>query len=126
MYAFAMASQAVDPQDRVDVVAVLGRGLVVWAREQEDGFPELAVSPTMATHLAWIPAAEDTMLMLYLFLINGLAGHVQPPYSPGQYIEAAGVLKDQGSWMAELAEINFPLPGADAEPPSGSVGDRVT
>jgi len=91
MYAFAEASRTVeDANDRPDVALVLGRGLIVWAQEQVEGSPQLAVPPAKATHMGWIPAAEDSMLMFYLLLINALASHIQPPYSPGQYMEVAG------------------------------------
>ena len=105
MYAFAQANKSLDPVDRADGVLILGRGLIVWASEP-DGSPQLALPPTEATHMAWIPACEDAMLLLYLFLVNALASHLPPPYSPGAYIEAAGVL-NHGSWLGSLSQIGL-------------------
>lgn len=114
MYAFAQANRSIaDAHDRADAVLILDRGLIVWASEGfegPDGPRRLAVPPGQATHMAWIPAGEEAMLMLYLYLINALASHIQPGYSPGAYVEASGVLDSHGSWTGDLREIGFDVP----------------
>lgn len=104
MHAFAKESSKLkDSIDRPDALVLLDRGLVLWSREDPE--QAIGVSPEIATHITYVPAKEDALLMMYLLLVNGLARHVAPPYSPGAYLAAAGALP-AGSWSGSLAEID--------------------